>query len=382
MKLLTKELNNENVTSTIDTADLLVDDYSQEARKETFVTTQSTIEHENLTFYPIVSSTLSTTVALTIKATTEEVFTFHPLITTQNYSFVASTERHNDGTRTSTASSEINLTSSSTLISVVTTQKSNNDVTNVQTVLSSETTSFESTTQPTVTNFLPDNTKNVLSSPTEQPESTSQRRPSSDNEPIVTTKKSLNSNEIDDDKADNEDKKVMSEAPVEVTEHEQSVDNIENIFFTESNPTINDVHESTQSVLITHLLTTVSSSKTTNVDRNAIESTSVDPKQFSESMLDVDKSTETSSHVTQTEKSLSLNDESIINYDLLNDPINSQASNSTRKIRLRNFFYYYFINAFKANESRARETNKTFEGHNDEARNESFLGLPGDQSLY
>lgn len=50
-------------------------------------------------------------------------------------------------------------------------------------------------------------------------------------------------------------------------------------------------------------------------------------------------------------------------------------ANISRKPKFRNFFYYYFITAIKANETRVREINKTIE-----AGKEHFLGLPGDQS--
>lgn len=64
----------------------------------------------------------------------------------------------------------------------------------------------------------------------------------------------------------------------------------------------------------------------------------------------------------------------LLDFAYFNDRNESKVANDSRKPRLRNFFYYYFLTAIRVNESRERELNRTFE----EAGHDRLWGLPGD----
>lgn len=67
----------------------------------------------------------------------------------------------------------------------------------------------------------------------------------------------------------------------------------------------------------------------------------------------------------------------LLDFAYFNDRNESKVANDSRKPRLRNFFYYYFLTAIRVNESRERELNRTFE----EAGHDRLWGLPGDRSV-
>lgn len=78
------------------------------------------------------------------------------------------------------------------------------------------------------------------------------------------------------------------------------------------------------------------------------------------------------SSATETSKTSPL-----LDFAYFNDRNESKVANDSRKPRLRNFFYYYFLTAIRVNESRERELNRTFE----EAGHDRLWGLPGDRSV-
>lgn len=67
----------------------------------------------------------------------------------------------------------------------------------------------------------------------------------------------------------------------------------------------------------------------------------------------------------------------LLDFAYFNDRNESKVVNDSRKPRLRNFFYYYFLTAIRVNDSRERELNRTYE----EAEHDRILGLPGDPSV-
>lgn len=104
--------------------------------------------------------------------------------------------------------------------------------------------------------------------------------------------------------------------------------------------------------------------------------------QVTENENETDQSTENTTEVTFTEDIFTdpfLNSTEIVQTTNENKFLQDRNESKIvkRKQRLRHFFYYYFITAIKANESRAKDMNQT----NEQETNEHFMGLPGDQSV-
>jgi hypothetical protein len=187
---------------------------------------------------------------------------------------------------------------------------------------------------------------------TEKPEIETAVVPSVDDElsdDKVTTENSLNSNEVEDSTELN-----FKSSTTEKSNHEKENSNEDD----ESNALVSD-NEPTELA---------------SPSMNSHFLTSTEPSKDENKMFD-DKNFESSA----TEESEARSDEKFSETDneLLHDRNESNVVDGTRKPRMRNFFYYYFITAIRANESRAREMNKTLEA---EAQREHFMGLPGDRS--
>lgn len=395
MKLYGKEIYNDKNASTAST--LETERIAHESATETPLTriyvesesvvvlNQSTTQ-EVFTFSPINGSTVT---EATVKIST--AFTFLPLITTSTKTTQIShgTEMTDDVTTTTSplkGTTDVVEIDTATRLSQVevstTTQTSHESETEIVDDMKIKTsTTVESTAKldvdeenlttrfspgtssSPVTNFFSDNPKNVLSPSTEKIETTSELLP-------------FNSNEVEEDENDkvNHYKKSFTEKPI--NENEQSIDKIENVLVTEA---ADDRVEFV--VTLQTITTTISNSASISVDGNVTLISSAKPSTVEihpEPTQTIDEaiSTESSAEESKSSSESSQNELSTNDYELLHDRNESIVSNATRKPRLRNFFHYYFITAIKANESRARELNRTLE--EEEAKQQSFLG-PGDQ---
>lgn len=289
---------------------------------------EQTTEHENFTFHHLHGST--------VNSATEEVFTFHPLLTTA---------RHNSGNDLVTEAT-VQTSSSTRKIEIATS------------------TLFESRTEAsTFTDFFSENPKNVLLTSTEAPISTIVSS-QTDNESInqqTTVKALLDLNDV-------EFKETNDEKKNSTVKHDddQSVENSGN----ELNESPSDnVHSLTPPII--SVLQTTSSTQS-----NSISAASPSPnlgkddyenKQSTVSVAQKDSS--------GTEKENGLQ----IDFDLMEDRNDSESSNISRPTRLHDFFFHSLISVLKANESRDREFNKTLQAEIE--KREHFVGLPGDLVL-
>lgn len=201
-------------------------------------------------------------------------------------------------------------------------------------------------------------------------------------EPASTTEKPLDSNEIDETIKSELKTSTLKPAQASSNDSNDDTENDEsNVLATEdievaTNRLVNDDDLSTRSILVSMLMTSTESNLIPTSTRN----TNTEIVKKSSESQETDEKNFTVTSITQSENTSQANDHnSSVENDYLHDRNDSSSVNSTRKPRLRNFFYYYFITAIKANESRARELNKTLE-EEEIAKQEFFLGLPGDQS--
>lgn len=409
-KLYGKEYENDNFTtiSNQDVRDLMPKSPINETtygNRTDFSKTATSPMEEVFTFHPLAGITFETKIGETLRTTSEEVFSFHPLLTTPEMSVSNVTE-------------------------TTTTKIPTSSIPKEQTSMS------QTTTETAFTDFFSENPKNVLITSTERlPTSVTQPEPLLTPEvPIDSneTKGDEDISNVNDDLAlSHPNSSKSSESPE--NESGQSFDKNENnlpldLPHNETSSDEDDKISSTASVFISILITStqsntvsvfgekfayttstgtfssinqsytgpfgedslVASTNQTFVNENSNRTKSSNPGN-SPNATSSNSNSDESSDESKADKQLPSNSSSVISTSTSSDDSeeidnsleigfffnHNKTGNSTkRRPRLRNFFYYYFITAIRANETRAKEQNQTAE----KEKQEHFLGMPGDPS--
>lgn len=251
---------------------------------------------------------------------------------------------------------------------------------------------LKSSTPSLVTSFFSDNPKNILITSTIKPLTTSDL---SIDQLVATSVKPVDENDVEiDDSSQSSTKKTS------IDEHDES----------ESNDNkVNELATGDSNILVQAVTEIISSSD--DVTEASVNSQSEFPSSFSNdsvaslstkaSEIDASSASEkdkTDKHSSTIDEVSSSNitptvampddsqedDISSILHEFFNDRNETRLVNVSRKHRMRNFFYYYFITAAKSNST---DVNRTIIiGEKDEIEDENeknqekFLGLPGDRS--
>lgn len=324
----------------------------------------------------------------TISTTTEEPFTFHPIGTTTKLS---------DPNQNVPSTFGNLLTSTESLM---TSTKSFETTTNLPTKSFSKTVTIDVDSQSTntepsslnpslSTDFYSENPKNILRVTTEKADSTLKFLPVDDdlNDPVIVTTESLiDLNEIVDETKEYEHKKGTTVENNEDEMENEQKDETGNQMITEESGFDHEVSSlksdlvptSTKANLVSKIEGT-SETSTTLITENSVTSvTELSTHQTFETFTKIaDEKTDLTSTETSVTSSQNVDFDSTVDGELLYDRNGSEVSNTTRKPKFKNFFYYYFIASMKANESRAKETNLTDEVAGSQAM---FMGIPGEQS--
>lgn len=323
------------------------------------------------------STLLSTSSSAKESITDSTPFTFHPLATTTQLS--------------NQLDVNVKVTTENAISTSPSLQEDKTDS-------SFSTGGLTSSTPPSATSFFSDNPNNVLIVSTTNSLETSDL---SNYDFIATTVKPVDENDVEiADSIQSGSKKTSTE---EHDNENESNDNTVNEVATEAGDldfpasTISDV---TEASVDDH------SSFSTSLSNNSDVTLSTKGPQMISSTIseeetgyDKQRSTTATSNPTvsdtiPTEAQSNNPDESQEDdiakfiHELLYDRNDTQVVNISRKHRMRNFFYYYFITAIKNYDSNSSDVNRTIvireeklaEAEDEERKKqEKFLGLPGDR---